>query len=172
MRSQTRALTAHEVKEWDKNIPVLRRRRRSLAKTELAAGRAEILEFEVVKAWYTDVCGPDCCPAWWFLETEECEFVQVVSYELAPVWAHPQLGDGFYFPGNQVRVDRWPATHRVISAVATGDPLPARDTQLTYLSLLRWGPLCRYCTSAELPEELRAELQSDEIAPPAPDTRQ
>ncbi len=169
MLKTNRRLRAEERREWNSFISFFNRKQWGMARAEADAGNAEVLEFEVVRAWFINDCGPDCCPTHWLLETRDGGFVSIDSWKyLSPVLPDGCVPwEGGLFPGSQVKVDRWPLTGRVIVAEAKGDPVPIEQTVPQLLPELpkQWHQ-CLLYEATGLPGRLFHELHSPRQTPP------
>jgi hypothetical protein len=150
----TRPLSVEEQRSIKWGLPFLRTRTR---RRDIAAGRAEVLEFPVVHAWTLITCsGPPCCPNSWLLQSSPDEFVYLESWDVA------NAVEG-HFPGDHVRVSCLQASRRLLDFSVSGRLVPV-DEQIVDESLLpllpQTGVECRVFRSEELPEQLLAALHA------------
>lgn len=136
LRISRRPLESSERAEKFRDIYFFQRRKRAAARAEFEAGFAEVLEFSVAKAWNLITCGgPPCCANAWLVQTVSGELVRLESWRLL------SAVEGA-FPGRDVRVSRFPATHRIAAVEVSGPRVPARSEEAVSTSFLSRIPEC------------------------------
>lgn len=145
-----RPATPAEIEGKNRDIAWFELRERRAAKEEARNGILEVLHFEVARAWNEITCdGPPCCPNAWFLETTEGDYLRLST------WEHLKAEHG-HFPGRIVTLARWPETHRIVTAEATGEPVAAEaDGADALLKLPDVYGQCLVIPQEELPEEVQ-----------------
>ena len=139
MRWTTRQADPDEIAYRMEEISWFEFRERWLARAEAESGEVEECQTEVQRVWtLNDSCeGAPCCPNEWVLECSEGELLYVNSWkflgrrlecskgELSDVNSWRSLGPREeLFPGRALTVRRWPTSHRVAGASASGAALP------------------------------------------------